>query len=107
MPEQRKILAQLEMANASLETLYTVPQGASVEAALTICNPTAGALTYRVALSPEAAAIADKHYVYYDQPIAAKATAITSVTLGPLDIVRVYGSGADLVANLAGKLITD
>lgn len=100
------VLGQVEPTAATLTTLYTV--GASKEAVvstLTVCNLSAVATSFRVAIRPAGAAIANKHYIYYDVTIAGNDTfaATFGVTLATTDVVSVYATLATLAFNLFGQ----
>lgn len=100
-----KVLGQLKPSAATLTTLYTVPaDAATVCSTLTVCNLSATATTFRVAVRPAGASIDDKHYVYYDVTIAGNDTfaATMGITLATTDVVSVYATLATLSFNLFG-----
>lgn len=89
---------------AVLTDLYTVPAGRRAKVSLAkATNITAGALTFRFAVSPNGAAIANAHYLHYGTALAANdgEVLLSGVLLGPGDIVRCYGSTADVSFFLA------
>tara|TARA_R110000824_G_scaffold401172_1_gene611153 strand:- start:1787 stop:2122 length:336 start_codon:yes stop_codon:yes gene_type:complete len=100
-----KVLGQLAPSATTDTTLYTVPSITSTTtSSLVICNRSAGALTYRVAVRPLGAAIANKHYIYYNKTLAANESfaAILGMTLDSADVVTVYASSGDLSFTLFG-----
>lgn len=103
------VIGQLNPSAASLETLVTVPAGKAVVcSSLVICNRSAVATSFRVAVRVGGAAISDEHYLYYDIPIAGNTTfaATLGITLAAADVVSVYATLATLSFNLFGQVIT-
>jgi len=104
-----KVLGQSNPSAATLTTLYTVP--ASTETVVStgvICNRSATATTFRVAVRPAGAAISDEHYLYYDVTIAGNDTfAFTfGVTLEATDVISVYATLATLSFQAFGQEIS-
>jgi hypothetical protein len=101
-----KVLGQLNPSAATLTTLYTVPGGTStVCSSLVICNRSATGTTFRIAVRPAGAAIDNKHYLYYDLPIAGNDTFIATigVSLAETDVVSAYATLATVSFNLFGQ----
>lgn len=101
-----KVLAQSAPSATTNTDVYTVGAGKSaIISTITICNRSASAATYRIALRPDGAAIANSHYIAYDVALAANDT--TALTLGitcdASDVVTVYASTADLTFSLFGS----
>lgn len=95
--------------NTPLTTLYTVPAATStVVSTLSIANRGAATATYRVAIRPAGAAIANTHYIAYDSTIAANDGILLTIgmTLAATDVVSVLASSADLTFNLFGSEIS-
>jgi glucose-6-phosphate dehydrogenase assembly protein OpcA len=95
----KKVLGQSNPAATTATSLYTVPASKSaVVSSLTICNQTATAATFRVAVRPAGATLAAVHYVAYDVTVGASdTTALTlGITLATTDVVTVYASTATL-----------
>ena len=100
-----KVLGQSNPLAASLTTLYTVPALTStVASSIVICNRSATATFFRVAIRPTGASISDEHYLYYDVAIAGNDTFIATIglTLATTDVVSVYATLATLSFNLFG-----
>jgi hypothetical protein len=99
-----KVLGQSAPAATTLTTLYTVPASTSAAcSSIVVCNRgTAG--TFRVAVRPAGAGIANQHYLYYDTAIAANETLVATmgISLATTDVVSVYASSADMSFNLFG-----
>ena len=101
-----KVLAQSAPSATTNTDVYTVGAGKqAIISTITICNRSATAATYRIALRPDGAAIANSHYIAYDVALAANDT--TALTLGitcdASDVVTVYASTADLTFSLFGS----
>ena len=95
----KKVLGQINPSATTATTLYTVPSAKSaVVSSLTICNQTATAATFRIAVRPGGATLAAVHYVAYDVTVGASdTTALTlGITLATTDVVTVYASTATL-----------
>jgi hypothetical protein len=95
----KKVLGQLNPSATTATTLYTVPSAKSaVISSLTVCNQTATAATFRIAVRPAGATLAALHYVAYDVTVGASdTTALTlGITLATTDVVTVYASTATL-----------
>jgi hypothetical protein len=97
MPTTYKVLGQSNPSATTATTLYTVPSATStVVSTITICNQTATAATFRIAVRPAGATLAAQHYVAYDVAVGASdSTALTlGLTLATTDIITVYASTA-------------
>ena len=92
------VLAQLDAAATTEETLYTVPTGKESLGKLSVCNRSASAATYRVRIKVANAADNDKQWRYYDQSVAANTTAdaMDGDLLGPGDVLKTYSSTSDM-----------
>ena len=84
---------------AVLTNLYTVAAGKRSHVRyLQVTNIAGSAKTFRLAISPDGAAIANDHYLAYDMALPANDNiAWSGIMLGEADIVRVYGSDANVV----------
>jgi hypothetical protein len=101
-----KVLGQVAPGAASQTTLYTVPAATStVCSSIVVCNRSATATSFRVAVQPAGAGIAVQHYLYYDVTIAGNDTFIATIgiTLAATDLVSVYATLATLSFNLYGQ----
>jgi hypothetical protein len=109
MPTTYKVLGQSNPAATTLTSLYTVPAATSaVVSSITVSNLGAASATYRVAVRPAGAGIANQHYLAYDVTIAALDTiALTiGVTLATTDVVSVYASTATVAFAAYGSEIS-
>jgi hypothetical protein len=101
-----KVLGQSYPTAATLTTLYTVPAATStVISSIIICNQSATATLFRVAIRPAGASINNQHYIYYDVAIGGNSTFIFTggITLAATDIVSVYATLGTLSFNLYGQ----
>jgi hypothetical protein len=90
-----KVLGQSSPAANTATSLYTVPSAReAIVNTLTICNRANTAATYRIAVRPGGATLANQHYVIYDNTVGALDTVQPDITLSlaATDILEVYGS---------------
>jgi hypothetical protein len=75
---------------------------------VTICNTASSATTYRIAVRPAGASIANQHYLAYDAALPANDTATLTlgVTLAATDVVSVYAASANVAFSAFGVEIT-
>jgi hypothetical protein len=105
MAETPKVLGQLNPSAATLTALYTVPALTNtVSSTITVCNRSATATTFRIAVSPAGAGISDEHYLYYDVSIPGNDTFATTIgiSLEATDVIRVWATLATLSFNVFG-----
>ena len=103
-----KVLAQVNPSATTATTAYTVPSVTqTVISTITVANLSASAVTYRIAVRPDAETLANKHYIAYDVALAANdTTALTlGLTLDAADVITVYASTANLAFNIYGSEI--
>lgn len=108
MPQTHKVLGQSNPSATTLTSLYTVPASTSaVCSTLSICNLGAST-TYRIAVRPAGATLANQHYVVYDAAIEANTSVMLTlgISLATTDVVSVYAGTANLAFNLYGCEIT-
>ena len=101
-----KVLGQSAPTAATLTTLYTVPAATStVVSSLVVANRSATATSFRIAIRPAGASIADQHYLYYDIAITGNNTftATLGITLATTDVISVYATLATLSFNAFGQ----
>jgi len=103
-----KVLGQSSPIATTDTDVYTVPSATSaVVSTISVCNRSAVIVTYRIAVRPAGASIANQHYIAYDVTLAASdTTALTlGVSLATTDVVTVYASTANLTFNIFGSEI--
>jgi glucose-6-phosphate dehydrogenase assembly protein OpcA len=109
MPTVYKTLGQSAPSATTNTNLYTVPADtSSVVSTLVIANRAATSASFRIAIRPAGASIANQHYIAYDVPVGASdSTTLTlGITLAATDIITVYASTANLSFNVFGSEIT-
>ena len=108
MANTYKVLGQSTPAAATAVSLYTVPAGTSaVCSSLAICNRGAST-TFRVAVRPAGAALANQHYIVYDNYVNQFDSIFLTlgVTLAATDVITVYANAATLSFSLFGSEIS-
>lgn len=108
MAQAYKVLGQSNPSATTLTTLYTVPSSTqAVCSTISICN-LGVSTTYRVAVRPAGAAIANQHYLVYDAAINAGDSILLTigVSLATTDVVSVYAGTANVAFSLFGCEIT-
>lgn len=104
-----KVLAQSAPSATTATDIYTVGSGKqAIVSTITVANRSATGRSYRIAIRPAGATLANQHYVAYDVAIPANdTTALTlGVTLNATDVVTVYASTADLSFGIFGTEIS-
>ncbi len=100
-----KPLGQVAPGATTEEVLYTAPDLTQTTcSSLWVCNRGGTSTTFRVSVSVDGAATANKDYLFYDTAIDANITRkeLTGMTLSEGDVVRVYAGNANLSFNLFG-----
>jgi glucose-6-phosphate dehydrogenase assembly protein OpcA len=101
----KKVLGQSNPAATTLTTLYTVPASKeAVVSSISVANLTATAATFRLAVRPAGASIANQHYIGYDITVGASDSTIITVglTLATTDVISVYASTANVAFQAFG-----
>lgn len=109
MAEAYKVLGQSSPLATTDTTLYTVPSSTqAVISTIIVCNRAASSATFRIAVRPNGATLANEHYLAYDVIIDANSfIAITiGMTLGDTDIIAVRSSTSNLSFSAFGSEIT-
>ena len=103
-----KVLGQVNPSATTATTLYTAPASTqTIVSTISVCNLTGAELSFRIAIRPGGATIANQHYIAYDSKVAGNDTTFITVgaTLGATDVITVYASTANLVFNAFGSEI--
>ncbi len=106
MATNYKILGQSNPTANVLTTVYTVPVATqAVVSTVTVCNQSASAATFRLAVQPANAAIASKHYVNYDTSLPGNDTIALTIgmTLGATDVISANASTSTISFNVFGS----
>ena len=101
----KKVLGQVNPSATTLTTLYTVPSAKeAVVSSISVANLTATAATFRLAVRPAGASIANQHYLGYDITVGASDSTIITVglTLATTDVLSVYASTANVAFQAFG-----
>ena len=109
MPTVYKVLGQSAPSATTATTLYTVPASTSaVVSSIVIANRDASAATFRIALRPAGAALANQHYIAYDVTVCASDSTVLTLglTLATTDVITVYASTANLSFSAYGSEIS-
>ena len=104
-----KVLGTSNPAATTATALYTVPAGTStIVSTINICNLAASNGTFRLAIRPAGATLANNHYLAYDTLIPSNdSVALTmGITLGATDVVTVYANSASISFLAFGTEIT-
>ena len=109
MPTNYKVLGQSAPAATTLTTLYTVPAATNaVVSTIAICNQAGTSATYRIAVRPAGASVANQHYIVYGATVAASDSVLLTlgITLDATDIVSVFASSATMSFSAFGSEIS-
>jgi glucose-6-phosphate dehydrogenase assembly protein OpcA len=101
----KKVLGQVNPSATTLTTLYTVPSAKeAVVSSISVANLTSTAATFRLAVRPAGASIANQHYIGYDITVGASDSTIITVglTLATTDVLSVYASTANIAFQAFG-----
>lgn len=101
-----KVLGQVAPNATTETTLYTCPASTqTIVSTLMVANRGATDATFRVSVSLDGAATANKDYLIYD--LTCSGNGINAFTIGltcnAADVIRVYASNANLSFNLFGS----
>jgi hypothetical protein len=103
-----KVLGQSAPSATTDTDVYTVPSATqAVVSTITIANRDTSNATYRIAIRPNGATIANEHYIAYDATVPSNDTiALTlGLTIDAADVVTVYASSANLSFGIFGSEI--
>lgn len=103
-----KVLGQSAPTATTDTDVYTVPAATTaVLSTIVVANRSASAVTYRIAVRPDGATLANQHYIAYDVNVGASdSTTITlGITMDAGDVLSVYAGTGDLSFNVFGSEI--
>jgi hypothetical protein len=103
-----KVLGQSNPAATTATTLYTVPSATSAVCSTLIITALGASTTFRVAVRPAGASLANQHYIIYDAPVNQYDAVFFTlgITLGTTDVVTVYAGSANVTFSLYGSELT-
>jgi glucose-6-phosphate dehydrogenase assembly protein OpcA len=109
MPTNYKVLGQSNPSATTLTTLYTVPSATeAVVSSIIIANLAATAATFRIAVRPDGASIANSQYVGYDITVGASDSTVLTlgITMNAADVLSVYASTSTVTFSAFGSEIS-
>jgi hypothetical protein len=109
MPTVYKVLGQSAPSATTNTDLYTVPAATSaVVSTIVVANRSQSLATYRIAIRPVGATIANQHYIAYDINVGASdSTTLTlGITLAATDVITIYAGSANLSFSVFGSEIS-
>jgi glucose-6-phosphate dehydrogenase assembly protein OpcA len=109
MPTVYKVLGQSAPSATTATTLYTVPAATdAVVSSIVIANRNSSSATFRIAVRPAGAALANQHYIAYDVTVGASDSTVLTLglTLDATDVITVYASTANLSFSAFGSEIS-
>jgi hypothetical protein len=101
MPQTHKVLGQSAPSSTSNADLYTAPSSTqAIVSTISVANLTTAAATFRIAVRPAGASIANQHWLAYDVSLGGgDAVNLTlGVTLAATDVVTVRSGTANALA---------
>jgi hypothetical protein len=104
-----KVLGQSAPSATTATDIYTVGAGKqAIVSTITVANRSATARTYRIAVRPAGATLANQHYIAYDVTVGANDTTplTLGITLTATDVITVYASTTDLSFGIFGSEIS-
>lgn len=104
-----KVLGQVAPAATTATAVYTVPSATeAVVSTIVVCNRGASAGTYRLAVRPDGATLANQHYLAYDVGVSATdaLTITVGITLDAGDVLEAYASSGDMTFQAYGSEIS-
>lgn len=106
MPRVVKVLGQSAPSATTETDLYTVPASTvTIVSTISVTNRSATAATFRISISVDGAATANKDYIAYDISISGNESIAFTIgaTMDATDKIRVYASTANLSFSAFGQ----
>ena len=104
-----KVLGQVAPSATTNTDVYTVGAGKqAIISTITITNRDSNATTYRIAVRPAGATVANQHYIAYGTGVAGNDTiALTlGISMSATDVLTVYSTTANLSFGVFGSEIS-
>ena len=105
-----KVLGQSSLTAETNTDVYTVPSATSaVISTIVICNRASSANTFRIAVRPDGATLANEHFLAYDVSLSANdSTTLTlGITLDAGDVITARSGASALISvNIFGSEIS-
>ena len=109
MPTIYKVLGQSAPGATTDTTLYTVPAATdAIVSSIVIANRDSTSATFRIAIRPGGATLANQHYIAYDVTVGASDSTVLTLglTLDATDVITVRASTANLSFSAYGSEIS-
>lgn len=109
MANAYSVLGQSAPSAATLTTAYAVGGATqAIVSCINVCNRSATATTFRIAVRPAGAGISNEHYLAYDAEILGNEvySFTEGITLEATDVVSVYATLATVSFSVFGQEIT-
>ena len=109
MPTNYKVLGQSNPAATTLTTLYTVPSATeAIVSSIVVANLAATSATFRIAVRPDGASIANSQYIAYDITLGASDSTVLTmgITMNAADVLSVYASTSTVTFSAFGSEIS-
>ena len=100
-----KVLGQSAPSATTNTDVYTVGAGKQTTiSTITVCNRDSASATYRIAIRPNGATLANEHYIAYGSVVPANDSIFLTVgiTVDAADVITVYSSSGNLSFNIFG-----
>lgn len=92
---------QFDLAATTETDIFTGPDGYQSTVEVWLCNRTAGALTFRLAISKAGAPSDVSHYLYFDTNLPANdSVVVKELPVNESDVLRAYASAVGVSANV-------
>lgn len=101
MATNYKVLGQAALTAETETDVYTVPSATeAVVSTIIIANRDSSATSFRIAVRPDGATLANEHYIAYDVAISANdSTTLTlGITLDAADVLTFYGAASSTLS---------
>lgn len=110
MATNYKVLGQAALTAETDTDVYTVPSATeAVVSTVVLCNRDSSATSFRLAVRPNGATLANEHYLAFDVALAANdSTTLTlGLTMDAADVLAAYsGAGSSVSVNVFGSEIS-
>lgn len=108
MPTIYKVLGQSNPSASTNTTLYTVPSATNAVCSTLSVTNLGVSTTFRVAVRPAGAALANQHYIVFDSALNAGSSVYLTlgVSLAATDVITVFAGTANLAFSLFGSEVS-
>lgn len=103
-----KVLGQVNPVASTNTTLYTVPAATSAVCSTLSVSNLGLSTTFRIAVRPAGATLANQHYIVYDSSIDAGSSVFLTlgISLATTDVVTVFAGTATVAFSLFGSEVS-